>query len=438
MKEQNQEFISKTLPNDAEAERIVLGCVVAGHPQSGEILGLMSAADFFDRRHQVIFSAMQRLWADSHPVELTSLHAQLSETGKLEDAGGVGYLSTVGDGVHRKTQSDHYVSRVTRKNLLRELIHAAELVQQTAFSADREGIDAAAILDLAIEKVSAIREKAKAVSSGLPNFDAAVELLASLKNPQRKAIYSGLPSIDGNLGGLRAGEVVIITAETGVGKTFFALQLAHQACASGQHVLYASGEMLAPHLMGRVISADAQVPYWKIRSAEKISEVEMYALFESVNRQCKTCRILDGELTLSNIRTAARSMGKDLGCVVIDYDELVEVQGKDEWDQQRIMIRSLKLLAMEAKIPMLIVSQLRKSPEAKDKRHPTLHNLYGSGAKAKHASIVIYVDRPYVQKLTGDETEATIYILKSRDGRIGKVDCTFNTKTFRFEEVAPR
>lgn len=430
-------FLSKPLPADVEAERILLGCIILGHAQAGEILQTLSPQDFSDHRHQVIFTAMQKLWAQSSPIEYPSLFAQMSGTENIEAAGGAGYLATMGDGVHSKIQSDHYSLRVTQKKLLRELITATTLIQETAFSADAEGMDSATVLDLAIEKIAALRDRAQAFNCGVPNFDAAVQLLASLKNPQSGIILTGLPTLDSNLGGIRAGEIVIVTAETGVGKTFLALQIAHAACAKGIHTLFCSGEMLAAHLMGRVLAADSQVPYWKIRSSDKLSHVEMYAIFESVNRQCKTCHILDGELTLANIRTAARAMGKNLGCVVIDYDELVEVVGKDEWDQQRTLIRVLKRIAMESKIPMIVVSQLRKSPEAKDKRHPTLHNLYGSGAKSKHASIVIYVDRPYVQKLEGDETEATIYILKSRDGRIGKVDCLFNTKTFHFEECNP-
>jgi replicative DNA helicase len=436
MKPQNHDFLSKPLPCDVEAERIVLGCILTGHSQSGEILQTVSPVDFSDPKHQAIFTGMQKLWSESTPIETTSLYAQLLGTGDAERAGGAGYISTIGDGIHSKISVDHYLARVMETKLRRELIHSSRLIQETAFAADQEGVDAATVLDLAMEKLSALREKAKALHCGVPNFDAGVNLLFSLKSPDRKIVRTGLPTLDLNVGGMRAGEVVILTAETGVGKTFLALQISQLACASRQHTLYCSGEMLACHLMGRIISADSQVPYWKIRSAEKISEVEMYAIFESVNRQCKTCRILDGELTLPNIRTAARSMGKELGCVVVDYDELVEVHGKDEWDQQRIMVRSLKLLAMECKIPMLIVSQLRKPPEAKDRRSPTLHNLYGSGAKSKHASIVLYVERPYVQELKGDETEAIVYILKSRDGRLGKIDCKFNTKTFHFEEVS--
>src|SRR6266699_2454250 len=245
MNPQNANSLSKPLPFDCEAERIGLGCVLVGHTQSREILQSMSPTDFFDPRHRTIFEAMQKLWSESHPVEAVSLYTQLAGSGRAEDAGGAGYIATVGDGVHARINADHYTTRVTQVQLLRELIRSCQLVQETAFSADREGMEASSVLDLGMEKIAALREKAKALHSGLSKFDAAVDLLCSLKNPERRAIQTGLSTLDSNIGGMRSGEIVILTAETGVGKTFLALQIAGRACESGQHTLFCSGEMLA-------------------------------------------------------------------------------------------------------------------------------------------------------------------------------------------------
>ena len=121
--------------------------------------------------------------------------------------------------------------------------------------------------------------------------------------------------------------------------------------------------------------------------------------------------------------------------VIVDYDELVEAPGEGEFEQQRNLVRSAKSLAMELKCPVILISQLRKSLQGEDRKRPNLQRLYGSGAKAKHSSIVIYLDREYVQELCGDETAARIVVVKNRDGKVGALDAFFNVKTLRFESV---
>jgi replicative DNA helicase len=432
---QKQDEMQK-LPSSPDAEIIVLGALLVGADHSAEIFEMLRAEDFDDPRHRVIFSAMKEIWMRNLPCELPMLRADLSAAGKIEDAGGIGYICTIGDGVHQKIQTDGYVSKVREMAIRRELVKVSGAIQMAAFDAEAGGNTAAELIDMFLERLAAIGQLASNEAKGTSQRDAAVTLLCSLSDKKTVRVFTDIRELDEIVGGARAGEVHVITAETGVGKTFFALQIAKRACKDGHHVLYCSGEMLAPHLMGRVLSTDSRVDYWKIRRPEKLSEIEHHALFESSTRQCEKCLILDGELTLSRIRMAARAMAAagHLGCVIVDYDELVEVQGKDEWEQQRILVRSLKSLGMELQVPIFEVSQLRKALDDKDRKRPTLQRLYGSGAKGKHASVVLYVDRRFVQDLKGDETEAQVFILKSRDGRMGVVDCSFNIRSFRFEQ----
>ena len=125
--------------------------------------------------------------------------------------------------------------------------------------------------------------------------------------------------------------------------------------------------------------------------------------------------------------------GSGIALVVIDYDELVQAEGRDEFERQSNLVRDAKLLAVELACPVILISQLRKLLQGEDRKRPTLQRLYGSGSKAKHPHLVLYVDRPYVQDLTGDETAARICVLKNRDGRLGALDVIFNVHTLRFE-----
>ncbi len=250
-------------------------------------------------------------------------------------------------------------------------------------------------------------------------------------------IFTDIDELDRLIGGFRSSELVIFTAETGVGKTLLAQQTRRRSCRDGRHTLFCSGEMRAQHLIARELATEAEVEHWKMRRPERITPDETSALLEAASHECVNCRILDGELSFARIRRVARQMKSRTGIdlVIVDYDELVEAPGDSEWDQQRYIARAGKGLATELKCPVILISQLRKSLQGEDRKRPTLQRLYGSGAKAKHSSIVIYVDRPFVQELCGDETEARIVVAKNRDGKVGAIEARFNIKTLRFESV---
>lgn len=424
--------IAKKLPSDPEAEKTIISAILSNHPQSVEVFDLLNPEDFFDSRHRVIFARLRTLWNEGKPVELPSLHDSLSANREIEESGGTGYVASLAEFIPERMRIDRYAGNIRESFVLREFYRACN-----RWTDEMRPGNVAEILDKARDTISNLTQAANTQTKAISFRDAAINFMAKLKEPQPGHLITGIPEVDERTGGFRAGEVGILTAETGVGKTFFALQIARRSCVFGRHLLYCSGEMLAGHLMGRVLASESKVSYQKIRQPLGLHNLEYMQLLDLAPRQCPDCRIVDGELSLFKIRQNAWGVGSGkLGGVIVDYDELVEVRGKDEWDQQRILIRSLKSLAMDLKVPVVIVSQLRKenSGSRDDKRSPTLQRLYGSSAKAKHASVVLYVDRPFVQELQGDETAATVYVLKSRDGRVGKTECTFNISNLTFEQ----
>src|SRR5258708_18786399 len=124
-----------------------------------------------------------------------------------------------------------------------------------------------------------------------------------------------------------------------------------------------------------------------------------------------------------------------LDLLILDYDELIEAEGKSEFEQQRVIARAAKSLAIELKCAVILISQLRKTPQGEDAGKPTLQPLYGNAATQKFASFIILADRPYVRELVGDEKEAELQLLKSRDGKTGRIKATFNITSLRFEEL---
>jgi replicative DNA helicase len=430
-----QTEIERPLPNDLQSEQCVLGAILNDHKDRNSLIDGLEVEDYFDSRNQQIFRVMRELISDSKPVDLLTIYEELQRLGKLESAGGIAYISQLGDGsVPRALDVGYRVHSLKQLGRRRSIIHASHDLTEAAFS----GIGATEeLLDRGIERLSDLARSAEADQDETVGYrDAASTLLTTLGgNEKGIRVYTGLRSLDETTGGAREGELWVFTGGTGHGKTLFVQRMRRNACKDGHHVLFCSGEMLAPHLVSRELAAEAGVKPVKVRLSEQLTKDDWERLTKTASQECNVCRILDSELSLARIRRVARGMKArtGIGLIVIDYDELVNAPGGDELEQQRNLARGAKSLAMELRIPVVMVSQLRKPLDPKASSLPTLQDLYGSGAKSKHASCIVFVDRPYVRELKGDETEARIAVLKHRDGRVGKVEATFNIETLRFE-----
>jgi len=429
-----QAEIDQPLPNNPDAERAVLGAILIESKDRDIAFDLLDPEHFFLPQHQRLFKTLAKMREAGKCADALMLDDELRGCGELEAVGGSEYIAQLITGVPRVSNVEHYVRLVRDKSMLREVIHATYSIEQEA----RSSASAGEILDRAIEKLSELARKIEEQNDlGITCRDAAASLLQSFDAQDSVRVFTDVDELDRLTGGFRAGELVIFTAETGVGKTLLAQQTRRRSCRDGRHTLYCSGEMSAPHLISRELATEAGVEHWKMRRPERITPDETRALTEAASHECQQCRILDGELSISRIRRVARQMKSRTGIesIIVDYDELVDAPGENEFEQQRNLVRASKSLAMELRCPVILISQLRKSLQGEDRKRPNLQRLYGSGAKAKHSSIVVYVDREYVQELCGDETVARIVVVKNRDGKVGALDAFFNVKTLRFESV---
>ena len=427
--------IERPLPSSHETERAILGAILIESVAAVPVIGRLVMDDFDHAANRAIFRAIHTLSETGKPTDLLAVFDELQRTEKTEVAGGIEYVAQLGDSIPRGQNLEYHAHTLKGLTARRALARAAFGLYEDAFSS----LDSAEqLLDGGIERLSDIARGLEADrDSGTTYRDAASALLSEFDSGEGVRIFTDIDELDRLTGGFRAGELVIFTAETGVGKTLLAQQTRRRSCRDGRHTLFCSGEMRAQHLISRELATEAEVEHWKMRRPERITPDERSALIDAASHECEQCRILDGELTMARIRRVARQMkartGLDL--VIVDYDELVDAPGKDEFEQQRYIVRAGKSLAMELRCPAIVISQLRKSLQGEDRKRPTLQRLYGSGAKAKHSSIVIYVDRPFVQELCGDETEARIVVAKNRDGKVGAIDARFNVRTLRFESM---
>lgn len=424
----------KPMPHNLDFERAILGVCLL-NPSALQDAAILRPEDLFLDQNQRIYRALVEMQEHHRDTDCLTVTEYLERRDELKAAGGQEYIFSLIEGVPSKLNIGEYVKVVRKTALLRQLAHTAHNIEEAALCQTE---DAEELVDRAAQSLLALAvEASESTRDGKSYKDAALSLLMSFSNDPGVRVFSGLTALDKETGGFRANEVVTLTAGTGVGKTLLAQQIRDRACQDGWHGLYACAEMNAEHLVARELATKAGVEHWKMRRPERLEADELARLRDKATEQCQVCHILDGELSMTRIRMAARRRNKmnRLGLVVLDYDELIDAPGKDELAQQRNMVRAAKSLATEIQCPVLMISQLRKSLNPDDAKKPTLERIYGSGAKSKHSSWIIFVDRQYVRELQGSETDARIAILKGRDGRVGMFPANFNLRTLRFDNA---
>jgi replicative DNA helicase len=423
------------LPHDDLMERTILDAMLSGHPQSVELLDTLKPEDFFNAWHRKIAGCILGIHAAGSRPDLLAVHDELTRNGETDAAGGIAYVASLCDGVALKSDVLYVLRGLRRMAAFRQAVHLSEHIRQLALE---QAGNVEVLLDSAVEKFSILaRDLESTEDDGAPYFDSAVEALSGAKEGARLKIYTDVDKLDQWTGGFREGELIVLTAETGTGKSLFAAQIRARACRDHYLALFCSGEMTKAHLASRELATVSGVTPIKLRRDDLLTDDDFQALIEAASHQCKKCRILDGELSLPRIRRAARKMKSRVGLdlLILDYDELIEAEGKTEFEQQRVIARAAKSMALEFKCSVILISQLRKTTQGEDVGKPTLQRLYGSAAKQKFASFIILADRPYVRELQGDEKEAELQLLKSRDGKTGRIKATFNVRSLRFEEA---
>lgn len=429
--------VDPKLPAREDIEHEVVAAFLYRHKDSALIFDILTEQCFENSSYRLIFSTAKKMYVHGKPFDAIAV-SDAMDPSELSAIGGLQGLAEIPVGMFTAYDVENACRALLSKAQQRSLIQAITKIRADLWDSklDRSGVDL--LVENAISEISKIANQCDSALDDATDFDAGLKMLESLDDPNTIRIITGIKSLDEVTGGFRAGELVVITAETGTGKTLLASQIKRVCCARDWHCLFANGEMLASHLRAREVSVRSHVRYDKFRNPERMSQAERSAIVNAVADGCKRCRIMEGDLSIGRIRSRARKYHAkgEISFVVVDYDELVEAPGKDEFAEQKEVVLGLKSLSLELKMPIILISQLRKTMAKEDSAKPTISRLYGSGSKVKTASIILYAHRPFVQDLSGDEAEARIVVLKNRDGKVGSVPCSFNVRTLEFEEPA--
>ncbi len=437
----------KLPPQNIEAEVAVLGALMLDENAVIKVADFISPEDFYRTSHRRIFEAMIRLFEKQEPVDILNVSNILTEMGKLEDVGGSAYLAELVGAVASASNVVSYARVIQKKATLRRLIEAANDIGELGQSQDE---DVEKVLDEAEKRLFSVSQK-HLRKDFIPIKDILGETFERIERIHKdsaslRGVPTGFLGIDSLLGGLQKSDLVILAARPSLGKTTLALDIMrHAAVKEKMGVAMFSLEMSKDQLVDRLLSAQAEVDLWKLRTGKLEDEGEyndFQRLGEAFGVLSDAPIFIDdsGVSNIMEIRTLARrlQMEQDIKLVVVDYLQLMEGRRANEGRVNEIaeISRSLKGLAKELNVPVLALSQLSRAVEARSPQIPKLSDLRESGSIEQDADVVMFIYREDREKKDTDrKCIADILIAKHRNGPLGKVALYFNEKNASFLNI---
>jgi replicative DNA helicase len=440
--------LPKQPPHSIEAEQSVLGGLLLNNALYFELADKLVEADFYRADHQRLFRGIAELIGASKPCDFVTLTEHLRNQGSIDEAGGSAYVASLAVDTYSIANVLAYAEIVRERSILRGLIAAGSDIGDLGYRP--EGRAPAELVDEAEQKVFALRERgARARTSYAPigrlleQVEKKIEMLRD--NPNALAgLGTGFTELDRKTNGLHPGDLVIVAARPGMGKTSLAMNIAeHVAIEKKVPVAVFSMEMSAEQLVQRVVSSFGRVELQKLRSGQlEDSDYSRLVSADSFISQAPMYIDETGALSPLDLRSRARRMASAHGIklLVVDYIQLMHVPGTADNRTNEIaeISRSLKALAKELSIPIIALSQLNRGLESRDEKRPRLSDLRESGGIEQDADLVLFIYREemYYPDKAEAKGRAEIIIGKQRSGPTGKVDVTFLGQFTKFDNLA--
>ena len=436
---------NQALPYNLEAEQSVLGAVLVDSACLTEVMDDVRPESFYRRENARIFEIMVRLFITAQPIDhVTVLEQVLAEQVFESDSDARVYLAKLIEIVPTTANVKAYAKIVREKYYVRSLMSAAgEIIENS-----RDGQnDAQTLLDAAEQRIYDIRQGRD--SGSLHRIDSIV--LSIYDRLQRisgaeKDKYLGLPTgfavLDRMMTGLNRSDLVLVAARPGMGKTSFALNVAtHVAAKARSKVAFFSLEMSKEQLVERVLSTEARVQGSRMRTGEMSTE-DWVRLAAAAQHIAGIPMYVDDTagITVPEIKSRLRRV-RDLGLVVIDYLQLVSSASRSENRVQAVteITRSLKIMAKELNVPVLVLSQLSRGPEARTDHRPMLSDLRESGSIEQDADLVLFLYRDaYYNQESEEPNLAECIIAKNRHGETGMVPLAWDGQHTRYSSLEMR
>lgn len=441
-KDETGGMLDRVPPQNLEAEISVLGSILLDKEAIIKVADILVSDDFYSDSHRLIFSEMIWLYEHHQPIDVVTLTNRLEEKGELENIGGSSYLSELANAVPSAAHVISYAKIVTDKALMRRTITASNDIIRMAYEAND---DPQEVLDLAEQKIFGVSERhysenftsLKTVLTD--SFDRIDELHKD--KDKLRGVPTGFKNLDNLLAGLQPSDLVIIAGRPSVGKTAFALNIAHNVAVKEQiPVAIFSLEMSKEQLVDRLLAAEAGIDSWKLRTGN-LNDDDFLKINHAYGALAEAPLYIDDASVINvlEMRTKARRLQAEsgLGLIIIDYLQLMSGNNPENRVQEVSAIsRSLKGLAKELGVPVVALSQLSRAVESRPSKIPMLSDLRESGSIEQDADVVMFVYREEVyDEDTTRKGITDILIRKHRNGPIGQAELFFKKETQKLTAV---
>jgi replicative DNA helicase len=438
-------------PQSLEAEKAVLGSVMLDNESIGKAIEILDSSHFYRTAHQKIFAAALILYERNEPVDLITLSEELKRQKILDEIGGSYYLTELAESIPSSANVEYHARIVLEKAVLRNMISEGIAIAHDCYEAGRDPFE---ILDRAEQRIFGLSEKR--LTKTFQHIDPIMhETFDKIErfHRERKGVVTGVPTgftkLDELTSGFQPGELVIVAGRPSMGKTAFCLNVARNASVEAKvPVAFFSLEMSNQQLAMRLLCAEARVDAHGVRTGH-LADHEWQKLSMCVGNLAEAPIYIDDSSTMGTLelRAKARRLKKEkgVGMVMVDYLQLMQGPRNSESRQQEIssITRSLKALAKELDLPIIVLSQLSRAVEVRGgERKPLLSDLRESGAIEQDADVVLFIYRSefYGKAMDGQgqsvEGKAEVIIGKQRNGPVGTVHLSFIKQWAKFENQA--
>ncbi len=430
-------------PHNLEAEESVLGAMMLSADAIADVIEIVRPPDFYRTANARIFETLREIYGRGDPVDAITAVEELKRRGTLQEVGGHLAIHDLVERVPTPAAAPSYARIVAETALLRRLISAAADIMELAFASPEEPERVADAAEQKIYDVARHDEKEQ-VATLSQLVDQAMVDLEKIQNRDSPfaGVATGFRDVDGLLSGLQAGNLIIVAARPGVGKSSFVTNVARNVAVDGHKpVAMFSLEMSRWEIGMRLLCAEARVPWDNIRNkrvgAEDWSRIAQAA---DTLHDSPLFIVDSGNVTLVDIRAKARRLAarsQGLGLIIVDYLQLMSHTRRVDSRQQEIaeISRGLKMLSKELEIPVVAVSQLNRDPERRQDKRPQLSDLRESGALEQDSDVVMFIHRDDSDPAKKGLTD--LIVAKHRNGPTDTIPLTFLPHLTQFRNHAP-
>ena len=432
------------VPFSVEAEQSVLGSILIDPQCMNSVANILKSDNFYLSQHKIIYSTLMMMYDLNQPIDFLTLYEKLKNEGNEDKAGGKAYLTQLVQAVPSSANVEVYANIVLDKYLSRSLLSTAQRIIEDINSGNK----ASELIDAAEQRIYEIRqgkETSDLVHIGNVIKEETYDRLQKIANEETRKDYlginCGIKELNDTLTGLNKSDLIILGARPGVGKTSLALNIARNvAINEGKTVAIFSLEMTRDQLAQRLLSNEACIPSEHLRDSLKMTDKEWVSLAQASETLSKAKIYLDesSDITVPMMKAKIRRQ-KNIDLVIVDYLGLVKSASRSENRVQEVseVSRSLKIMAKELNIPLLVCAQLNRGVESKagGKAHkPGLADLRDSGSIEQDADIVMFLHRETDNSDEYAENDNTVELIvaKNRHGETKNIKLNWDGKFTRF------